>query len=357
MTDATLDAGIDGSPDAAAADSGSSSPSQPGPEAFAFVPERLGVGSSWYIYDGATHALTPEPVVYLVRGGELSAAIEIISYYNERGESGYFTLRIQSATPTARTWPDAQTLRFASSVKEAPVCVDLQQVRTVDCSAPHDLVARTDRRVIPAAGFAVVDASLHVVARNHGVGGAPRVWSVPADQIPSPDQDIALPALPSALLDVSQSLLAPLTSAAESTAVLQATTDSQLVQWRLNSIAVDETGIRLQLDSRCVALATSATAQAPLDAVPIQTTELQTHLPAHGELLRLDLCDTHGLPTALPNTAKPALWPGDELYDVLIRQTEEGVAFLGAPGTLLHIPYPPSSDGLPVPTLPASLWD
>ncbi len=51
-------------------------------------------GDGWYAYDGATHQLTPRPMVWVVRSdADQVIALVIERYYDAAGSSGHFTLR------------------------------------------------------------------------------------------------------------------------------------------------------------------------------------------------------------------------------------------------------------------------
>jgi hypothetical protein len=57
-------------------------------EAFAFDQ-----GEGWYDYDMMTHALTPKPMIWVVRtNGGSTIKLEIAGYYDEAGTAGWFTL-------------------------------------------------------------------------------------------------------------------------------------------------------------------------------------------------------------------------------------------------------------------------
>lgn len=48
---------------------------------------------AWFDYDSTSHVLTPKPLVFVVRTTEEQyVAIEILSYYDEAGSSGLFSL-------------------------------------------------------------------------------------------------------------------------------------------------------------------------------------------------------------------------------------------------------------------------
>ena len=50
-------------------------------------------GDTWYSYDPATHLLTPQPIVWVVKtAGGSTLKLEILEYYDDAGTSGWFTL-------------------------------------------------------------------------------------------------------------------------------------------------------------------------------------------------------------------------------------------------------------------------
>jgi hypothetical protein len=53
----------------------------------------LDQGDAWYAYDVDTHRLTPRPIVYVVKtAGGSTIKLEILSYYDAAGTSGWLTL-------------------------------------------------------------------------------------------------------------------------------------------------------------------------------------------------------------------------------------------------------------------------
>lgn len=50
-------------------------------------------GDGWYSYDPASHVLTPQPVVWIIKtDGGATLALEIVSYYDAVGTAGWFKL-------------------------------------------------------------------------------------------------------------------------------------------------------------------------------------------------------------------------------------------------------------------------
>lgn len=56
----------------------------------------------WYAYDPATHTLTPNPLVYVVRtADEGYFKLEMLDYYDDAGSSGFPTFRWAAVAPPA----------------------------------------------------------------------------------------------------------------------------------------------------------------------------------------------------------------------------------------------------------------
>lgn len=325
------------------------------PAAEAFVAEQLGIASNWYVYDGATHALSPEPVRYQVRSLAFAAELEIITYYNERGESGFFTFRVRVASPDASGWGASTTVRLETSVKEQPVCVDLRSPAVVDCTAPHDMVARTDRRVVPAAGFAVVEPAIYVVARQGEP--APEVRSLPSDTVVAPDAATTGTLVLDALAAPANSVLGPVPALLETASVLHATTDMFLAQWHIVDVSQTDDATVAHLRVRCVPLATAPIAQEPLHSIEPVSVELTIPPTEANEWVRIDLCNSEGGPRVLESTATAALWPAGELFDLLAATRDGSLVWIAGPGSLVHVPANDAGGELPAVTPPASLWN
>ncbi len=65
------------------------------PAASLFIADKDGFYTTqgWYDYNPATHTVTPKEFVYVVKVDDTkNALIEITDYYDENGQSGYFTI-------------------------------------------------------------------------------------------------------------------------------------------------------------------------------------------------------------------------------------------------------------------------
>lgn len=137
-----------------------------------FGQESWGIGTNWYNYDSTTHAVTPRALVYTV--GDTS--FEVTNYYDERGTSGFFSLKTAEGA-----------LTLDANVKEVDVCVTLDPLAQIPCGEEADLVFGTLRRPLPEAGFAVANPGFWAIPKP-GL----EVWSAPSD---SPDERTAIPSV------------------------------------------------------------------------------------------------------------------------------------------------------------------
>ncbi|MFB6350547.1 MAG: hypothetical protein ABEN55_04655, partial [Bradymonadaceae bacterium] len=125
-----------------------------------FVQEAYGIGASWFEYDDANHTVTPRDTVYRIRRDDLDALFEVTSYYDDRGESGYFSLRVRHRRDDG--WGESRALTLSRNAKESAVCVALDPLEQQACDGANtDLVFRTDLRTVPAAGFAVSNPAIY----------------------------------------------------------------------------------------------------------------------------------------------------------------------------------------------------
>lgn len=236
--------------------------SAPAPATQGFVPEALGVAQSWYDYEQVTHALTPKPERYVARWGQTAASLRVLSYYNIEGDSGYFTLGIQTQSMVQPDWQDETIVELAENVKDAPVCVDVVTAASVSCDGDHDLVLRIDRRAVPAAGFSVSEPSVYFVG-----GETLTVWRVPEgsdfDPFSPPDMFRA----PSAIRKDGDSVLGDwFGSAADGLIALQATSDFRACAWDIAENADRD----FEVTHRCVPLELSPGGQTPLEEGVVQ---------------------------------------------------------------------------------------
>ncbi len=373
----------------ATADAGTPTPFTPSPALTAFVPEALGIANTWYDYDEQTHVLTPKPERYGARWGDTAAQVRVLSYYNMDGASGYFSLAVSNWD---NGWEPAQMLELEASVKDGWVCVNVQTLSEADCSQPHHLVLRTDRRVVPAAGFSVAEPSLYWVGdRGEGV----TVWRAPLDEDVDPFASLELAAsalaVPSALRTPSSSVLrgvlndalgtthgtfggaASASSDASATdcgsgceseseplLVLQAMADFRVCAWTASSPTMDT----LTLSSRCVPLSAN-----PGNQTPLQDGELHEVTLEFGDSAAASYLVAGGVASVQIATGAPAavvqisdrpeiaLWAPDVPFSLFVVRDERGaLALSSAPGTLVHL-RPGTLQDASALALPAELWN
>lgn len=310
--------------------------------ALGFVVEQLAVGSSWYQYESVSHTVAPRPVAYLVRRGEGAWLFEVVSYYDRRGESGYFTLRGQRWSGTA--WGRPGTLSVTQNAKQSVICVSLDALAEVDCSAPHELVLRTELRIVPAAGFAISDPVFYP-AGHHTDAEPTAIYEVAGGLADAAPEVLAAAGLrlPSAELSLGDARLGsrPVVGAdgAPTRHVhLQATADRQLVAWQLTEVSGSaQDGSVLTLHTRCQPLAMEAAEQAPLSEA--HTRELSVVVePAQPYTVALvDLCpdSPDSARVGRFETALRGQWPRSDTYDLVVEALAEGELVLRlAPGHL-----------------------
>ncbi|QDG50840.1 hypothetical protein FIV42_08875 [Persicimonas caeni] len=310
-----------------------------------FYAERYGVGASWYDYDSQTHALTPRPFVYRVTSAQTDVAFRVVSYYDEEGTSGFFTLQTRPL--------DASTIvefEIGDSVKEAPVCVDLETPAVVDCAEAHHVVLRTDLRVVPAAGFAVQDPWIY--ASTHFTSASPlTVQRAEGDSLEVlPDAWTRLPDAKSRRADsLLAGRLAALADGESSDVLVQATADMQLAAWSVTRVGDAE----LSFAASCEELATSEDAQTLPDVGGARRASIA--VDADGASY-VDLCAESG-PTVVSRASEPAgaLRMDVDSYDLIVERFDGQVSLRLPPGHLLWSTG--RTDVAGTPDVPASLWE
>lgn len=293
-----------------------------------FVP-----GDQWYEYDARTHVVTPSNELYLLRGDANDYLLQITSYYDERGESGTFSYRVRSWR--GDEWSDPRSGEPAGSVKEAPVCVDLDAAAITECGSDDwEVVFRIDARVVPYGGFAVNNPAIH--PRGHHWAQEQRLVThrlpgLALDEVVESPETLASGFEPelSAKIASDAGVLANVLRDIESPAdvFLHATNDLRLVQWRASTSGVD-----IAFDVRCAELAMSAEEQDPLTQADVRTHVVQ--LPDEGPRgFLLDLCADS--PVVSEYTAPlDGLWPDTRSFDLVLETSSEGPIIRLAPGSL-----------------------
>ena len=284
------------------------------------------VGDRWYLYDGRTHTLTPRPQVYLVTSDQGALLFRVLGYYGARGESGVFSLRVRTWSGSA--WGAQRDLQLSANVKERAVCLSVQ-AHEVSCDdQAATLVFRSDRRVLPAAGFVVANPAIYEA--GHPLGRRVRllvldedVWRTPPALDAFPEQD-----RPSVARSVNDWLIGYRWATPEGRVWLQATTSFQLAQWQ----ALPEANDALRLRARCVPLGTSAAVQVPLADAALREEVVQA--PTTGRTAWYRLCPEIVRVDEVPGYLH-GTWPDSATFDLIIEGHPEGLALRPAPGSLL----------------------
>jgi hypothetical protein len=299
--------------------------------------EPYGIGADWYDYDSTTHAITPRSLVYRVSGGELDVYFTIESYYDERGDSGYFTLAVRPGADDAQT----TELALGANAKDAPVCVDMIDLSEVDCSQDaHHLVFRADLRVVPAAGFAVQNPSVYT--NSHFTSDQPLVtYQAPGDSLDSlPDEWTRLPDAKTNKEDqLLYGTLSGLTTGDTSDIFVQATADMMLAAWSISAENDDHT--RLSVQANCQALEVSSDLQASPDISAAEERSVEVD----AALTYIDLCGEDG----------PEVVGGSSGYDLIVETFAGEVSLRLPPGHLIWSTQTSEIDGAV--DVPSSLWE
>ena len=307
-------------------------------EGFGFDP--YGVGASWYVYGGASHTLTPRREVYAASRDGALALLEVVSYYDDMGESGYFTLRADSYDGSG--WSGVREFTTSTNVKDERTCVALSPAEEVGCDdARAALVLRSSWRVVPEAGFPVREPALLAKAHFALPENAQTTLSVldgtTLDEVERDEAALgALAPLADAGLDPAASRVGWIHDAAgeppRGEANLHVTANMQLAHWRVAGVD----GLSVDLEARC-----QSASWAMQQELPEQTATGSVTLPAgdySGALVTLCDPDAPGEPPALVDTLdapQDGSWPDTRTFDVIVEQVDGRVAIRPAPGSLL----------------------
>lgn len=307
------------------------------------------VGTRWYDYDPRTHVLTPKAEVYrLSRGATPLAQLQIVRYYDARGESGSFTLRTQRYGEEG--WEDEAELDQLPNIKQAPLCLS-ERLEVVPCSRRDEvaLVFRISQRVLPEAGFSVSEPGLFLNAPFTPDADAERLR---LDTLAAASLDAAsaleVPELaPPSAADPQHSRVGWLHDSAQDLEVrrdiqLQVTSSLHAAQWQAVSLTRDDANgaLTLELAALCQRVDLSG-AQAPftMDDFSNLSITLPTDTTYSAKLVTLCRAegDTEVAGDVVGSAATPwgALWPAEPPFDLFVEQYEGRVAVRLGPGTVL----------------------
>lgn len=313
-----------------------------------FILEPWAVGDRWYLYDGRTHTLAPRDEAYLVQTDGGTALFVVEGYYGASGESGVFTLSHRSAE--GAQWSASETMTLTGNVKDGPACVALGPWRQVACEDPDAaLVFRTDRRVLPAAGFVVANPAIYEM--GHPEQRVVELAVLDRDAWNNPPSDLA------GALDEGRRASAALTRAEwpiglldenEERSWLQAATSFSLIHWHAE---VQDGEVHLR--SRCVPLAITEAEQSGFDSAAVQEASLLA--PDVGASVWIRLCPDIQTVGTTPSFFL-GTWPDSRDFDLLLEGHRDGVALRPAPGSLLYQQSESDPSLVREPDVPATLW-
>ena len=336
------------------ADQEEEEPIKPGPPegtglelaAKGFHDDPYAVGPHWYDYDGMTHTVTPTQQIYWVRRGEDRALLEILSYYDARGESGTITLRGQAAGEGAAQWSAPTEITFSASVKEQPVCLQLAPLEEVDCEDDGAAVVfRTGRRALPAAGFAVAEPAMHV--RSHLASARPLVDLGYFEEVATLEEVVQSPAeidelkpRPSSAAHPSHGLVGWIHEGPgeppRQDIYLQVDATMHLAQWQISALEQADGEATLTMKILCQPIAYPE--QTPFDASG--QAEIEVTLPTEGAYdgALFEVCNAEGQPSGevLDRVEEPldGLWPNTREFDLIVEHIDGRIAMRLAPGNL-----------------------
>lgn len=343
-------------PSGEVADVGSDAASGPAPIEERFVTESYGIGADWYDYESGSHVVTPRDLVYRLDYGDARAAFEVTSYYDERGESGFLSFRVRREAERGG-WRPVETVERVGNIKKRErACLDLDAPAEVDCAdGEHELVLRTDLRVVPAAGFAVQNPSIYT-ADHAPDGRRARLYVASADTLEaSPDDWGDWRPLLDVTLDRGRALLADYPNREadwDATPLfVQATAAYELAIWRARP---GDSGVTVE--AWCTELKSSADEQG--DVTPGAPEAVEIDWPEQGGVL-VDLCGEDG-PTRL-NDSSPALrgmWPRTDRFDLVVERWNGRPGLRLPPGHFLwSTGRRDIGDGARAISVPEELWD
>lgn len=324
-----------------------------------FVEERYGIAMSWFNYESSTHAVLPNANIYRLEKGGTSTVFRVESYYNGRGDSGYFSIERLIVGAAEET---SLSFELASSIKDAPVCVDLADGAETACAeARHDLVFRIEYREVAPAGFAVSNPAIYVAshfsdaqASNtqdieilHGSfdslqAAAEAVddtdaWTRYGDAKTHPDDSILHSHFHR--LDLGDS----------SPAFLQASAAMKMIGWSMEKTGPTE----LNLSAHCVNLETTREAQ----ALPLSSAAKSATLEFDENAVTLVSLCAEGGPEIVEVSSQPyrGLWPDSDTYDLVVDTLGDSPEIRLTPG---HFVWSTGDNKIDADTvIPAGLWE
>ena len=318
---------------------------RPGPE-HALRVEPFTIGTSWYQYDGRTHILTAWDETWAVVHDDGAFALQVRSYYDERGTSGLPSFDVRHWDESANAWAAPRVVRTTSNIKDGRVCLDLDDGAEVACgNGAHELVLRTERRAVPPAGFAIQNPAFYLAEHLP----APHVVRLDGSpnraDLPDPASLRALPALRSAQHDPTAGYIMNDPDGTWD----QALGSMTVARWRRTAA----TDTSMTFEARCVPAGVSRDATQPLSEAPLRTGTIDFE---PGQLVLATLC-AGDAPATLTTGERgwDASWPDTGTFDLMIDARHSPPALLAAPGAPF-IAVRPDDQGLLPAALSIELW-
>jgi hypothetical protein len=239
-----------------------------------------------------------------------------------------------------------------SNIKQGPVCLSLVSLSEVACDASADLIARTDFRPVPAAGFSVANPALYGRRAATGEGATLGMGEL-AEFAEDPS---VIPVVDTS--DILGLALWEYLAGGEVANVLQLTGSLHVLQWvmRLEDADGDGQGT-LQVDSRCVRAAENEVDQQPLPSLLQPRLEVEL-TDSTAQALFLSFCTDDG-PVVREQWDRviDGDWPDTRTWDLALERSTEGWRVIPAAGALLAgVAGDMTDESEPAP-IPASLWD
>lgn len=299
-----------------------------------FVEESYGIGMVWFEYEKSTHALLPMARVYRFEKDGHTTLFRLKSYYNERGDSGHFSIERRMIGEADET---TELIALAGNVKDGPVCLQLREATEVDCAlGRHDLVMRTDFREIAPAGFALSTPGIYVASHFLDAQNT-QLWSAKLPSIEAGVEAIGDDAVWTRLKDahtrradaVLYSSFDGLEVGQTTPAFLHASAQMKLIGWTMEKTG--ERGFRIA--ANCVKLQMTKDAQ----NLPRSADAVSSALEFEDNRVTLvSLCGDDG-PAVVSVSPTPyrALWPASDTYDLIIDTLGDTLEVHIPPGHLL----------------------
>lgn len=323
-----------------------------------FTEEAYGVAAKWYSYRSETHVLDPKNFVYMVDGPESHVLLEIVSYYNDEGDSGYMTIRAKKVAES--DLGSTQKLQIKGNVKKGRVCLDVQSLETTSCESDNwEVLFRTDYRIVPAAGFAPSNPAIYF-AGHWSQDEKVEISRIQAEKMKDVTSESLEDAteLRSAQYSRLDSMLGTFPEdRLPSDVFFQATPGQKVVQWQVTDITDGE----LEIRSRCADLASSPAQQTSLSdkEIATQTYELSDGSEQYAVQLA-SICSGELVLDKPRNEPFEGLWPSTKTFSLFIEKTGGETSLRLPPGHLFWNATA-NAEGQPEDLedvkIPAQLWE